>query len=104
MTSNAAKKFDTDKVDLTLVPPHLKKAVARVMMYGAVKYGRDNFKEGMEHHRVLAAALRHIDAFLNGQELDPESGFPHIWHAACNLGFLIHYQEENIGIDNLRKK
>jgi len=56
MTSNAAKKFDTDKVDLTLVPPHLKKAVARVMMYGAVKYGRDNFKEGMEHHRVLAAA------------------------------------------------
>lgn len=96
-------KFDSEKPDLTLVPTHLSEAVARVMMFGASKYGRNNWRLGMEHHRLLAATMRHINKFLRGEEFDEESGMPHLWHAACDLAFLIEYQQENIGLDDLRK-
>lgn len=102
--SNNALKFDSEKPDLTMVPPELVEAVAKVMGYGAKKYGRGNYLNGMEHHRVLAAAMRHINQFLRGQEFDSESGLPHLHHAVTNLAFLICYQERGLGIDDLRSK
>ena len=36
---------------------------------------------------VLAANLLAI----NGEERDIESGYPHLWHPACNIAFLIEF-------------
>lgn len=102
--NDKALKHDSNKPDLTLVPPELTEAVAQVMGFGCTKYGRSNWLGGMEHHRVLAACMRHINKFLKGEEIDPESGFPHLWHAVTNLAFLITYQERELGTDDLRRK
>lgn len=96
-----AIKHDSSKPDLTLVPPELIEQVAVVMGFGAKKYGRNNWKDGMEQSRYLAAAMRHINSLLKGEEFDSESGLSHIAHAATNLAFLLHYRENNLGTDNL---
>lgn len=82
-------KHDSDKPDLSLLPFKALEDVARVMMFGAAKYGRSNWKKGFDEHRLISAALRHLGAHTEGEAIDSESGQAHLAHAACNLLFLI---------------
>ena len=88
-------KFDGDKVDLTLLPYPALRAMARGFMYGEKKYGRNNFRlGGYGQHRLLAAALRHIFAHLEGEKVDQESGNTHLAHAICSLAMHITLDDE----------
>ena len=87
------KKFDEDKLRVDLVPVSLIKAVAHVLGFGAKKYGEGNWRSGIDYHRVYGAVLRHLLAWWDGEDRDSESGFPHLWHAACELAFLIEFED-----------
>lgn len=73
-----------------MVSRDLMEMVARVREFGAKKYDRDNWRKGFKYSRSIAAALRHIEAFNEGEDLDPESGLLHIGHAVCCLEHLIN--------------
>lgn len=67
--------------------------VMRGLMYGAKKYKEDpnnpNFQKVTDPDRRFGnAAMRHLFADLNGEEIDPESGIPHLSLAAINCLFL----------------
>lgn len=84
-------KHDEGKYDPTMLTIEMVEAVSRVRMFGAVKYGRNNFKTtGFKFTRSLAAALRHIFAFLSGEDNDKESGLSHLAHAVCCLEHCIY--------------
>lgn len=87
-------KADAGKVQLTLCPPEIIKAIARVRMFGTIKYGdRDNWQM-VEAQRYRDAAYRHWLAYLADPcGVDDESGLPHLWHLACNVAFLIELRE-----------
>ncbi len=85
-------KHDGEKIDLSLTPKAAIEAMDQAFMYGQRKYGRDNYKQGMESHRFIAAALRHIFAWQDGEELDPESGYSHLGHALASIGMLLECQ------------
>lgn len=85
-----ATKYDQDKYDPTMLTIEMIELVSRVRMMGAKKYGRDNFKLGFKYTRSLAAALRHLQAFLNGEDNDPESGLLHLGHAICAVEHCIY--------------
>lgn len=87
-------KADAGKLQLTLVPGNLIRAVAVVRMYGNQKYGDpDNWKQ-VEKQRYRDALYRHWLAYLDDPEaVDPESGIPHLWHLACNVAFLCEMEE-----------
>ena len=55
------------------------------MGFGARKYETFNWCQGIEHRRLLDAAMRHIIAINDGEDIDPESGLPHRHHAAASL-------------------
>lgn len=60
--------------------------------------GRDNWRKGFKYTRSADAALRHIFAFLDGEDMDPESGLPHIAHAVASLEHLLYdfkYRPDN---------
>jgi Domain of unknown function (DUF5664) len=100
-----AKKYDEHKPDLSLVPRELMDAAARAFMFGAQKYGRYNYKlGGFEWHRLIAAALRHITAYNEGEDKDPESGLSHLDHAAATIGMLLVYVKGNLGTDTRYKR
>lgn len=82
-------KFDNNKVRPTLMMRSLSKsvrAVQEVLEFGAKKYAPDNWKL-VEPERYDDAALRHIQAYLSGEQDDPETGKPHLAHALCCLFF-----------------
>ncbi len=101
-----AKKFDVNKIDLSLVPLLFIEQVALAFMFGEKKYGRYNFLsgKGMEWHRISAALLRHFFAWLWGEDLDKESGLSHLAHVGACLAMLVCYQSLGIGTDTRYKK
>ena len=102
-TSNETVKHDSGKPDMTLVDPDFMEGVAKVLMFGAKKYDRDNWRKGTKHSRVLAAAYRHLNKILKGEYYDEESGLPHLHHAATNLMFLDYYVRNNVGESDIWK-
>lgn len=93
-------KHDAGKAPLSLIPREALEQEAQVFGFGAKKYGRNNYRLGMEWSRVIDAALRHVVAFANGEERDSESGMSHLAHARCCLAMLIYYTENKKGLDD----
>lgn len=87
-TSNKGQKFDGGKPDLSIIPYEAMEGVSAALMYGEKKYGRFNYKNGIEYTRLISAALRHLYKFLQGVDIDDESGLNHIDHALANLAML----------------
>jgi len=83
-------KHDQGKPQLSMISKELLDQVAAVRVFGASKYARDNWRLGFKYSRSLDAALRHIYAFNEGQNTDPESGLSHIAHAVCCLEHLLN--------------
>lgn len=76
-------KFDTEKVRTDLLPFDALESVSDVLTYGAKKYADRNWEKGMAWMRLVGAALRHLFAWIRGQEMDPESNLPHLAHFCC---------------------
>lgn len=93
-------KYDTGKAPLDLLPYSTLVEVAHVFGFGADKYSRWNWRGGLGYSRLLAAAMRHIGEFNNGEDLDPESGRCHISHALACLMMLQAQIIEGFGDDD----
>lgn len=93
VAQNTAIKFDSNKPDWSLLPVQSVEEIIKVLQFGAKKYAAWNFAngEGLSYSRVLNSLLRHIFAFMRGENIDPETGLSHIAHAGCNVLFLLHY-------------
>ncbi len=98
-----AARFDQGKVRLELLPSIFTYCVARVFTFGAQKYDDWNWAKGFPWLQPYASLMRHLVAWHRGEDLDPESGLPHLDHAACNLAMLITFREEGLGEDNRHK-
>jgi hypothetical protein len=96
-------KFDGDKPRYDLIPPELLEETAIVLTYGAVKYSERNWEKGMAWHRPFGALMRHMWSWWRGENVDPETGFSHLAHAACCIAFLITYERRSIGKDDRHK-
>jgi hypothetical protein len=102
-TDNQGRKDDQEKLRYELIAPELDAALAAVLTYGAVKYEDRNWERGMDWSRPYAALKRHVDAWWAGTNFDPETGMPHLWHAACCLMFLVAYEARSTGVDDRPK-
>ena len=83
------KKDDETKPEMAYLPWSALVEVCKIMDYGARKYGRDNWKTCDDPARYTSALLRHLAAHQHGEILDPESGYSHLAHMACNSLFLL---------------
>lgn len=100
LAAGEGNKFDQGKDRYDLMPPEFLEATAKVLTFGATKYGNRNWEKGMSWGRPFAACMRHLWAWWRGEKADPETGFSHLWHAACCLAFLITYEARAIGQDD----
>jgi hypothetical protein len=93
-------RFNKNKLPLSWVPTSLVRAVAGVLKKGAEKYAKDNWRKGMSWTEVSESLERHLLAWRDGEDLDPETELPHLDHMACNIAFLIEFQKRNLGQDD----
>jgi hypothetical protein len=87
----SAARYNSGKPDFSLIPLCTLEDEARVWEYGAKKYAPMNWAKGMPWSAPLASMMRHMAAWQQGQDLDPETGLPHLAHAMCNLRMLTLY-------------
>lgn len=102
-SNGKAHRYNEGKVDYSIIPLHLLEEEARVWMHGEAKYGRWNWTKGLKWSGVMASCLRHLFAWLRGEDIDSESGYTHIAHAMCNLRMLQLYRTEHPELDDRRK-
>lgn len=85
------EKYDTGKLQYDLVPFECVDELAKILTYGAAKYGRPSGWESVEdmENRYFAALMRHLSKHKQGEKRDDESGHLHLSHALCNVVFLL---------------
>jgi hypothetical protein len=86
------KKNDQGKARYDLLPWKAVTQVVAVLEFGAYvkNYGPDNWRQVKEwRRRYFSAACRHLISWTLGEQLDAESGLPHLAHAACCVLFML---------------
>lgn len=99
-----ALKYDQDKPRTDLLDPLALDGLAMVLAFGARKYAANNWRNGLSYTRLLGAALRHTFAILKGEDLDPESGLPHVDHLGCCWMFLSNMTKTRPDMDDRWKE
>lgn len=93
------KKYDQDKLKVELLYKDLVNEledIAKVLSFGAKKYGSRNWQNlDNAQERYTAALIRHTNAFMKGELLDPESGLSHLAHAGCCILFLMFLTKDS---------
>lgn len=80
------------KVEFSLIPLNVMAGVAKVLMFGKMKYAAHNWAKGISYSSTFDCTLRHLTKwFYCREECDQETGLHHIDHAIANLLFLRHY-------------
>ena len=93
-------KYDGDKLRFDLIPPEPLERLAEVYTMGAAKYEDRNWEKGIKWGRVFGAIMRHMWAWWKGEDVDPESGLPHLAHAAWGCFALLEYRNTRRDFDD----
>jgi len=86
------RKYDGDKLRYDLLPPGPIRQLVEVLTYGSKKYDDNNWMK-VEPQRYVAALMRHLEAWREGEQDDQETSFSHLAHAMCCLTFLMYLDE-----------
>lgn len=83
--TNPKDAVGTKKVPISTVPAPVVLELGLALLEGARKYGRHNYRiAGVRASVYYDAFYRHIGAWWEGEDIDPDSGLSHITKAmAC---------------------
>lgn len=96
-------KADDGKSRIDLVDAEFLEGLGNVLAFGANKYSAHNWRGGIAISRLMGAAYRHLGAINRGEDTDPESGHPHIYHLACCVMFLSWMMKHRPDLDDRYK-
>lgn len=100
---NPKQTYGDAKVALHLIPAAGLIYTAKAMKEGAKKYGPFNWrKDHVEGMTYVGAVLRHVFAWIDGEDIDPDSkdDKPHLAGALASLHILVDAIEGGFLIDN----
>lgn len=98
--SNTGGQKGSKLARLDLIPVYAQVEEAKVHGMGATKYAPYNWRKGYNWSLSYAALQRHLVAFWNGEDTDPESGLPHLAHARWHTGTLLEFLHYGLGTDD----
>lgn len=96
----AGARYNAGKTRYDLIPISALKPAADVFEYGATKYAPNNWAKGMSWTAVIGCLMRHLSAIQMGEDIDPESGEPHVGHLLCNAIMLAHFYQHYADLDD----
>jgi hypothetical protein len=91
--TNPKDAIGSDKLPMHLAPPVAVQLMVLGLLDGALKYGRSNWREAGVRFTVYYDAIRrHVDALLEGEDNDPDSGLPHLAHILATAAIIADAQ------------
>lgn len=91
--SNPKDIIGSDKLPLHLWPASATAMGAIGLLEGATKYGRANWRAaGVRSSIYVDACMRHLAAWMEGEEVAPDSGVPHLANALACLAIIVDAQ------------
>ena len=75
--SETGLRYNTNKPKWSLIPQSALIPMVRAAEYGATKYAPHNWKKGLKISEICESLKRHLDDFMEGKDIDPESDLPH---------------------------
>jgi hypothetical protein len=103
LTPEGGLKYDEQKPRMDLLDFDALEGLSKVLTFGANKYAAHNWRKGISYSRLTAAMLRHLAAIQRGEDIDPESGLPHIDHLGCCWMFLSNMTKTRPDLDDRYK-
>lgn len=100
---NEADRYNAGKLRWSLVDFPSLEDMVKVLEFGANKYSDNNWKKGLKTTEIIESMMRHMVAYLNGENIDPESNLPHTGHIMCNAMFLAYMTRFKPEFDNREK-
>lgn len=82
-----------------LVPIEAIEAYSRVAEFGAKKYAPWNWAKGLPRMQIAASLIRHLWAYMRGEDCDKESGLAHTDHIVWNAVTLAHHHHHGMEDD-----
>lgn len=88
--TNPKDAIGSDKLPLHLWPVTASALGSLGLLDGMLKYGRSNFRAiGVRASIYFDAANRHLNAWFEGEECDPDSGLDHLAHALACMAIIV---------------
>lgn len=98
---NPKQRYGDEKVPLGLFPSSALVYGTLAFKEGADKYGPYNWRDkAVEAMTYAHAAERHLRAWLDREDIDPSSGYPHLGHVLACISILVDATEQGNLIDN----
>lgn len=99
-----AIKLDIGKERFDLIPVEPLRQLAQLYTVGAVKYEDNNWRKGLAWSRIFSAIMRHLWKFWKGEDVDEETGVPHVINAAWGCLTLAQYMVDRRKFDDRYKE
>lgn len=88
--TNPKDAVGSDKIPLHLWPTTATALGSMALLDGMLKYGRTNYRAiGVRSSIYYDATIRHMNAWFEGEDLDPDSGLDHLAHALACIAVLV---------------
>jgi len=99
--TNPKTIYGKAKPAISLIPAPSLVHIADAFRDGAIKYGPANWRnDPVSVTTYTDAALRHVFAWFDGEEVAEDSGVHHLAHAAACLCILMDAQEQSTLVDD----
>ena len=92
-TSKKGLRYNKGKLKWSLVHWESMEPMVEVLEFGAKKYAAHNWKNGFDKTEILESMMRHLTALMDGENIDKESGLPHMGHIQCNTMFYNYFNK-----------
>lgn len=87
--TNPKDSIGSRKAGISTIPGQVMAELGLSMLEGACKYGRYNYRvSGVRSSVYYDAAFRHLAAWWEGEDIDPDSGLSHLVKAMACLAVL----------------
>lgn len=84
-SATGSLRFNEGKPEVSQVDPKFIMALADLMTASSKKYGKHNYALGQQYSTPFDSCMRHLMKFMQGENIDEESGKDHLIHAAANI-------------------
>ena len=100
-STNPKDAIGVRKAPMSTVPPAVLAELGVAMLEGAAKYGKYNYRvAGVRASVYYDALMRHLFAWWEGEDIDPDSGLSHITKAIACLTVLRDAQMRSMVTDD----